>query len=76
MSNKKVDDKVFQPKDTLCWTCQKFGGGCSWSQKFIPVKGWVAEQHDLKIAGGKFVDSYRVIKCPEYLKDKPRRRRK
>ena len=29
-------------KETLCWSCAKFAGGCSWSRTFTPVKGWLA----------------------------------
>ena len=49
--------------NTLCWSCGRACGGCSWSREFKPVKGWEAVPtriHDE-------VDSYHVIHCPKYL---------
>lgn len=55
-------------KDTLCWGCKKACCGCSWSKRFVPVKGWTATE--TVIIGGKNgneeIKSYRVIRCPEF----------
>lgn len=56
--------------DTLCWDCQNACGGCSWSEDFIPVKGWKAKPTKLKGYGDTHTDSFHVIKCPKYIKDK------
>ena len=55
----------FQP----CWTCQKACGGCSWSRSFTPVKGWIAEKTFIE-SNGEHANSYKIISCPEYIKDK------
>ena len=49
-------------KDTLCWDCKRFNGGCSWTRPGDnrPVKGWNAS----KTAMG-----YNVHQCPEFLRD-------
>ena len=46
--------------DTLCWSCKNCIGGCSWSEKFEPVKGWEATK--TFIASDKS-NSYMVHKC-------------
>ena len=56
-------------ESSLCWQCQNYAGGCSWSRHFIPVKGWVA----VPVENGNSSPSYRVKKCPEFIKDLPRR---
>ena len=58
--------------DTLCWTCQKAAGKCSWSKNFTPVEGWVAIP--TKIQDGKkyktkeprYLHSFDVYRCPEF----------
>lgn len=68
--------KYNKPKQTLCWTCQNAVLGCSWSKHFEPVKGWKAKPTKIKLATTKkspYTDSYIVIKCPEYIPDKPRK---
>lgn len=50
-----MDDKRFiapQTRPTLCWSCARACGGCSWTERdpvthairFEPVKGWKAEK--------------------------------
>ena len=57
--------------ETLCWSCSKAVKGCSWSSSFTPVEGWEAEPAVIKnVNGGKPIDSYNVIRCPEYEADK------
>lgn len=54
-------------KDTLCWTCQNYSGGCSWSRSFTPVEGWEARP-----TKNEQTDSYHVISCPEFIPDEER----
>jgi predicted nucleic acid-binding Zn ribbon protein len=59
-------------KTTICWSCQNATGGCSWSRCLKPVKRWKAEKLKLKVSNkydGKYVTSYVVFECPEYIKD-------
>lgn len=54
---------------SLCWTCKKVYGGCSWSKYFIPVKGWTAIPTQIKVTYSTNYytdDSYDVYACPEY----------
>lgn len=44
-------------KDTLCWSCKNYCGGCSWSREFKPVKGWTAKETN---------QGYLVLKCPKF----------
>ena len=54
---------MFTTLHTKCWDCaNSTNSGCSWSDKFIPVDGWIAERNEEK-------DSYRVIDCPEFKRD-------
>ena len=53
--------------DTLCWSCKNCTGGCSWSKKFEPVRGWEATK--TFIASDKS-NSYMVHMCPKYEIDK------
>ncbi len=59
---------------TICWTCARAYGGCSWSRTFTPVAGWEAEHRSLKNNNaGKWVtvlDSYTVKECPLYIEDR------
>lgn len=52
--------------ETLCWLCKNSCGGCSWSSKFIPVEGWEAIPTKINIQDGESIDSFHVIRCPEY----------
>lgn len=55
-------------KDTLCWDCEKATGGCSWSDKLIPVEGWDAIPTKIKMVIYKETDSYKVLNCPLFKK--------
>lgn len=58
---------------TLCWSCQKACGGCSWSKQLVPVEGWQAIRRDIhNNVVGADMESYRVIVCPQYVEDEPR----
>lgn len=57
--------------NTLCWQCKRAYGDCSWSESFVPVKGWNAEPTIIK--GNKKepeIYSYNVKKCPLFIKEK------
>lgn len=54
--------------DTICGTCKRSAGKCSWSAKYVPVEGW--EAIPTKIAVDKnFDDSYAVLSCPKYVEN-------
>ncbi len=59
---------------TLCWTCAKNTGFCSWSASFTPVEGWEAVLHPVANAYGQPMESYHVIKCPQFVKAKEAKR--
>lgn len=54
-----------------CWKCKKAVGGCSWSDRGVPVKNWRAEKTVIKENEGN-LDSYLILECPEFVKDEPR----
>lgn len=60
----RIKGKIYrndrQQATSLCWDCAKACGGCSWSAKFIPVKGWKTR------ANGKGED---VVACPKFVGD-------
>lgn len=47
-------------EDTLCMSCGKACGACSWSKELIPVDGWTAN---------KTRNGFMVRECPEYKAD-------
>lgn len=54
-------------RNTLCWDCARATGACSWSQSFVPVKGWQAIPTKQKAFG--YSDTYIVISCPLFVRD-------
>ena len=57
-------------RPTLCWSCARFSGRCSWSAHFEPVAGWNAEPDMLKLGFRKqAIQTYTVLQCPLYKKD-------
>ena len=60
-------------RHTICWSCAKAVGGCSWSQSFIPIHRWCAIKTKLKSRNkdGEPIEhcSYIVIDCPEFVAD-------
>ena len=61
-----------ETRNQLCWSCGKACGGCNWSARLEPVQGWDAEPcrrvyRDAAI-GTRYVDSYIIRGCPEYVK--------
>lgn len=56
-----------QMKESLCWTCIRAYGACSWSSKARqPVQGWRARKIHLQ---GYAMRTYKVLKCPLYEKE-------
>ena len=51
----------------LCWTCKNACGGCSWSSKLIPIKGWSAIPDVIKDDSGD-IHTFKILKCPQYIK--------
>lgn len=89
-----MDDKRFiapQTRPTLCWSCARACGGCSWTERdpvthairFEPVKGWEAEKTTINGSKSEHgekcyrytTDSYRVVRCPLYVPDRRTRAR-
>lgn len=76
--DKKKIKSCFVKKKTICWSCKKALGDCSWSKcdkdtgeiLFKPVDGWVAEKTSLLIRSydgtKRHVTSYIVESCPQY----------
>ena len=54
---------------TLCWDCANACGGCSWSEKLMPVKGWKSEDTRVLTQINRTVESRRIIECPEFKRD-------
>lgn len=62
----KGNKKPKQP-ETVCWSCIKLD--CSWAKNLTPVEGWTAEKTLIYDRPGNFIDSYLVIKCPDFIKE-------
>lgn len=63
---------------SLCWKCANAYGSCSWTGRdefgkllFEPVPGWVAKPTQVSVGGGKKVQSYCVLSCPEFIEEHP-----
>ena len=71
-----VQTKQPNESSTLCWSCQNACGGCSWSKRLKPVRGWKADKIKIKLymIGGEdfYSDSYFVRECPKYIMDEIR----
>lgn len=61
----KVSSKQYATGDTLCWSCKKSGGLCSWSQRLEPVKGWKATESNY-YGGCEKQKTYTVHECPQF----------
>lgn len=63
----------FKSDYTLCWSCAKACGGCSWSKDFKPIDGWDAIPTKIRIpdddGGARYVDSFKITACPQYIAD-------
>lgn len=59
----------FRKEHTLCWDCAKATDDvCPWVDAGMPVPGWWATPSKVKTCG-VYSDSYRVIKCPMFVRD-------
>ena len=68
-------DEIFGDgrKTQPCWGCKRACGGCSWSQDFTPIPGWVATETLVGSSKcGREYKSYQIEKCPEFEPDEPR----
>lgn len=54
---------------TLCWRCGNACAKCSWSKDFTPVEGWVAIPTKVKDSHEGTIDSFLVLKCPQFDDD-------
>ena len=64
---KENRNKKYSKNEQPCWTCKKACGGCRWSDKLKPVKGWDAIKVKRKDdSGEKNLFGYKIINCPEY----------
>lgn len=57
----------FNRSDSICWDCEKCGGGCSWSHDLTPVEGWKTKE-DYTLFHGQREESYIVKECPLFEK--------
>lgn len=55
-----------EENEQLCYKCRYAIGGCHWSDKFLPVKGWDAEPTIIKdnIIGD--IPSFKIKHCPQF----------
>lgn len=59
----------FKKEHTLCWDCgNATNDACPWVDAGMPVPGWWATPSKIKTCG-VLSDSYRVIKCPLFVRD-------
>lgn len=57
--------------NSLCWQCKRAYGLCSWSDRFVPVKGWEAKPTIVKGSMKEpEIQSYDVKKCPLFIQDR------
>lgn len=52
---------------TICEICKRGCGGCSWSDRLVPVRGWAARKTYIKRGPIDGFWSYRVMECPRFL---------
>lgn len=66
----KITKKVMRRTDeSLCWLCGRTAANCPWVHRYKPVKDWDAEKTELKGDNGLVTTSYRVLKCPLFIKN-------
>ena len=53
----KERPNILGRNENLCWVCNRAIAGCSWSKRFVPVKGWDAEPDG---------DTYKIRSCPDF----------
>ena len=52
----------------LCFSCVYATGGCSWSDRFIPVEGWDAIPTTIKDGERADIKSFKITSCPRFVK--------
>lgn len=52
---------------TICWDCARATGGCPWSDRLRPVKGW--KVIEIKPSSNKPYSTYIVQECPGFIRD-------
>ena len=58
-------------KGTLCWICANaYAHKCEWMKNYTPVNGWEAQKTVIHDLFNGDIDSYKVIKCPNFIPDK------
>lgn len=58
-------------KSTLCWDCQNARANyCSWFTNYTPVEGWEVIKTKIKHNPYHLDESYCVLKCPNFKRDK------
>ena len=68
-------------REQLCWYCQRAAAEpqnqCSWARSFEPVDGWTATETICdRHAEGNFKKSFKVDKCPLFVKEPLRKKEK
>ena len=54
----------------ICWDCKNAcGNGCSWFQNFVPVDGWKAKETIITDSHKRFIKSFKITKCPQFVPD-------
>lgn len=66
----KLQMAKYKERMSICMDCKNAVGNCSWSKKFIPVKGWKAVPSSYTDNGHQ-VRSYYITRCPLYKPDLP-----
>ena len=70
-----MESTCYEKTQQICETCSNACGKCKWSAFGKPVDGWVAVPTIIHISNqgvGSYVDSYRILRCPEYKPDPKR----
>ena len=67
MCRSEAKQDKYELKGQPCWKCSKYCKGCSWSEGFIPVDGWIAQPTLIKNKKGEIENrSYDIIFCPQF----------
>lgn len=54
---------------TLCWSCTKATGGCTWSQTLNDLVPGCVAKPKTRVYAEMVETSYTILECPEYEKD-------
>ena len=52
---------------SICWDCARACGGCPWSDKLVPIRGWKAIK--INPSATKPYTTYLVQECPGFKRD-------